>query len=57
MIGTRALGRGQDLVATARVIQRGRSLVVCDVDVHAKDGVHVARATVTYKLSAPAPEG
>jgi len=46
-----AAGRGQDLVATARVIQRGRSLCVCEVDVHGKDGAAVARATVTYKLS------
>ncbi len=46
-----AAGRGQDLVATARVIQRGRSLCVCEVEVQGKDGAAVARATVTYKLS------
>lgn len=48
-------GRGQDLVATATVIQRGASISVCDVTVHGHDGTLVARATVTYKLaSAPA---
>lgn len=48
-------GRGQDLVATATVIQRGASISVCDVTVHGIDGTLVARASVTYKLaSAPA---
>jgi uncharacterized protein (TIGR00369 family) len=44
-------GRGQDLVADATVIQRGKSIVVCEVDVRGADGAAVARATVTYKLS------
>lgn len=39
-----------DLTATARVIQRGRSVQVCEVDVKGADGHFVARATVTYKL-------
>ena len=43
-------GRGQDLVATAEVIQRGRAISVCDVHVRGVDGALVARATVTYKL-------
>ena len=43
-------GRGEDLVATAEVIQRGRVISVCDVHVHGVDGALVARATVTYKL-------
>lgn len=41
---------GTDLVATARVIQRGRSVQVCEVDVRGADGQALARATVTYKL-------
>ncbi|MBX3023518.1 PaaI family thioesterase [bacterium] len=50
-----AAGRGQDLVATAAVIQRGASIAVCDVAVHGIDGTLAARATVTYKVaSAPA---
>ena len=45
-----AAGRGQDLVATARVIQRGRTICVVEVDVEGADGARVARALVTYKL-------
>jgi uncharacterized protein (TIGR00369 family) len=43
-------GRGQDLIADAEVIQRGRAISVCDVHVRGADGTLVARATVTYKL-------
>jgi uncharacterized protein (TIGR00369 family) len=46
-------GRGQDLIATAEVIQRGRSISVCEVSVRAADDTWVARAVVTYKLSQP----
>jgi uncharacterized protein (TIGR00369 family) len=42
--------RGQDLIATAEVIQRGRSISVCDVTIRAGD-VTVAKALVTYKLA------
>ncbi len=48
-------GRGQDLVATATVIQRGASISVCDVTVHGVDGTLVARATVTYKVASASP--
>lgn len=41
---------GADIVATARVIQRGRSVQVCDVEVAGAAGETVARALVTYKL-------
>ena len=44
-------GRAQDLLAQARVVQRGRSIVTAEVDVHGADGKHVARALVTYKKS------
>jgi uncharacterized protein (TIGR00369 family) len=47
-------GRGQDLIATAAVIQRGASISVCDVAVHGADGALVARATVTYKVASAA---
>lgn len=43
--------RGQDLIARGRVIQRGRSICFCEVDVRGEDGVTVAHALVTYKLS------
>jgi uncharacterized protein (TIGR00369 family) len=46
-----APGTGQDLVATAEVIRRGRSLCVCDVTVDGAKGERVARALVTYKIS------
>jgi uncharacterized protein (TIGR00369 family) len=45
-----AAARGQDVVATGRVIRRGRSIVYCEVDVTAPDGTSCARALITYKL-------
>ena len=45
-----AAGRGQDLVAGARVIRRGKTLSVIDVEVKDAAGESVARALVTYKL-------
>jgi uncharacterized protein (TIGR00369 family) len=39
-----------DLVATATVIQRGKSVQVCEVEVAGNGGEQVARALVTYKL-------
>ena len=45
-----AAGRGQDLVAGARVIRRGKTLSVIDVEVKDAGGESVARALVTYKL-------
>ncbi len=41
---------GHDLVATGTVVQRGKSIVVCEVAVDSA-GVAVARALVTYKLT------
>lgn len=46
-----AAARGQELVATAEVIQRGGSISVADVRVEGADGTLAARATVTYKLA------
>jgi uncharacterized protein (TIGR00369 family) len=43
--------RGRDVVATGTVIQRGGSIVVCDVSVAEPDGTEVMRALVTYKLT------
>jgi uncharacterized protein (TIGR00369 family) len=48
-----APARGQDLLADARVIQRGSSICFVDVEVRDGDAKLVSRATVTYKLSAP----
>jgi len=46
-----AAARAQDLVATARVLQRGGSISIVEVDVRGTDGLAASRATVTYKLS------
>jgi uncharacterized protein (TIGR00369 family) len=43
--------RAQDLLADARVVQRGRTIVIAEVDVRGDVGAHVARALVTYKRS------
>ena len=47
-----AAGRGKDLVAEARVVNRGKSLCVCEVKVRGaeEDGALVASALVTYKI-------
>jgi uncharacterized protein (TIGR00369 family) len=45
-----AAARGRDLTARARVIQRGRSLCFCDVDVLDAAERLVAKGLVTYKL-------
>jgi uncharacterized protein (TIGR00369 family) len=45
-----APARGAELIADARVVQRGRSISVGEVDVTVVDGRPVARALVTYKL-------
>ena len=46
-----APARGRDLVATATVIQRGSSIVVCEVTVADDAGTATTRALVTYKLT------
>lgn len=42
---------GVDLVADARVVQRGGSVCVADVEVRTDDGELIAVARATYKLS------
>ena len=50
--------RGHDLLATARVLRRGRAIVAIEVDVADTGGRHVARALVTYRLAdVPDAEG
>jgi uncharacterized protein (TIGR00369 family) len=48
-----APARNQDLLADARVIQRGSSICFVEVEVRDSEARLVSRATVTYKLSAP----
>ena len=43
--------RAHDLVATGTIIQRGQSIVVCEVTVDDDAGTPIARALVTYKLT------
>jgi uncharacterized protein (TIGR00369 family) len=47
-----AAGRGKDLVAEARVVNRGKNLCVCEVKVRGagEDTTFVATALVTYKI-------
>jgi uncharacterized protein (TIGR00369 family) len=45
-----APARQIDLVAEARIIRRGRSLVFLDVDVVAPDGERIAKGQLTYKV-------
>jgi uncharacterized protein (TIGR00369 family) len=48
-----AASLGSDLVAEARVVKRGGTLVVIEVSVADGSGQETARALVTYKLSVP----
>ena len=45
-----AAAEKEDLLAIARVLRRGRSLVYLDVEVSSASGNAVARGLVTYKL-------
>jgi uncharacterized protein (TIGR00369 family) len=45
-----AAAQGQEVIADARVIRRGKSLCFCDVDVTDAGGRLVAKGIVTYKL-------
>jgi uncharacterized protein (TIGR00369 family) len=50
-----APGLGRDLVADARIVQRGGTLCVCEVTVAEDAGRAVARALVTYRLAPARP--
>jgi steroid delta-isomerase-like uncharacterized protein len=52
-----APGRARDLFADARIVQRGKSLCVCEVDVTDTEETLVARALVTYRLALPSGAG
>jgi uncharacterized protein (TIGR00369 family) len=47
----------EDLLADARVVQRGSTLTICEVAVAGASGQAVARALVTYRLSLPKAPG
>ncbi|MBT3536175.1 MAG: PaaI family thioesterase [Rhodospirillaceae bacterium] len=48
-------GAVSDMVAEARTVRRGGSIIVVDVDVLNDQGGKVAKGLVTYKLSRPKP--
>tara|TARA_R110000787_G_scaffold132772_1_gene245046 strand:- start:221 stop:694 length:474 start_codon:yes stop_codon:yes gene_type:complete len=41
-------GKGQEFIATASVIRRGRKVAVCRMELHNEDGQHIASGTGTY---------
>jgi acyl-coenzyme A thioesterase PaaI-like protein len=43
--------RARDIIATGTIVQRGQSIVVCDVTVTDDASTPIARALVTYKLT------
>ena len=45
-----AAARSVDLIAEARIIRRGRSVVFVDVDVFSPTGERIAKGVVTYKV-------
>ena len=45
-----AAARSVDLIAEARIIRRGRSVVFVDVDVFSPTGERIAKGIVTYKV-------
>jgi uncharacterized protein (TIGR00369 family) len=47
-----AAAEAVDLIAEARVIRRGRSVVFADIDVTTTSGERIAKGVLTYKLSA-----
>ena len=47
-----AAAEAVDLIAEARVIRRGRSIVFVDIDVSAPSGERIARGSLVYKLGA-----
>lgn len=45
-----AAARGEDVVARARVVRRGKSLCFCEVTAEGSDGQVVAKGLVTYRF-------
>lgn len=41
-------GRGQEFIATARVIRAGNKVAVCRMELHNEEGIHIALGTGTY---------
>ncbi len=44
--------QGEDLVAEGRAVKRGKELIFCDIDVHAKaSGKHIATGVLVYRIA------
>lgn len=43
-------GRGEEFIATAEVIRKGKKVAVCRMELHNQDGVHIAFGTGTYMV-------
>jgi uncharacterized protein (TIGR00369 family) len=41
-------GKGNEFIATAEVIRRGKKIAVCRMDLHNQDNLHIATGTGTY---------
>ncbi|MBC3766544.1 thioesterase family protein [Neptunicella marina] len=44
-------GKGDEFIATARVIRKGARVAVCRMELHNTDGDHIAFGTATYMIS------
>lgn len=47
--------RGQDVIAEASIVKRGRTIVLGDVTVKTESGDLVGKSLVTYMVLAPRP--
>ena len=43
-------GRGEEFIASAEVIRKGKKVAVCRMELHNQDGVHIAFGTGTYMV-------
>jgi uncharacterized protein (TIGR00369 family) len=43
-------GKGQQFIASAEVIRRGRKIAVCRMELHNEQGLHIATGTGTYMV-------
>jgi uncharacterized protein (TIGR00369 family) len=41
-------GKGDEFIACAKVIRRGKKIAVCKMDLHNQDEIHIATGTGTY---------
>lgn len=44
-------GKGEEFIATAQVIRKGKKVAVCRMELHNEAGVHIAFGTGTYMIA------